>query len=164
MSDLNKWLGIAYEEGKNDCFFLIRNYLIEVYGIWTPNVARPSDFWEDPHLDLYSLYKQTDFQNVFDDHLRVGDILLMPYGTRTNTHAAIVVEGNQILHALPQQLSCLDPLRPRWGRRANVVLRHPKIARPVEGDSVHIHEVIDVELFKNPEFQAAAKRALDGRS
>tara|TARA_R110002074_G_scaffold378696_1_gene556605 strand:+ start:707 stop:1288 length:582 start_codon:yes stop_codon:yes gene_type:complete len=163
MSDLSKWEGIPYQLGENDCFSLIRNYLLETYGVWTPNVARPTDFWEDPNLDLYGLYKQSEFVQIFDVPLEEGDVLLMPYGTSVNTHAAIIVEGNQILHALPGQLSRLDPLHPRWSRRANIILRHPKVFQQKQETPVHVHEVIHAGIFRDPRFEAAAARALEQR-
>lgn len=164
MSDLDKYLGRKYIAGEQDCFSLVREFLADRYNIWIPNVARPDEFWTDVSLDLYGLYKSSDFELISDKRLAVGDVLLMPLGTHVNTHAAVVVEGNQILHHLPNSLSSLAPLRPRWGSRANIILRHPQAHNGRAQKSQHIHEVIDSELFRSPEFQAAIKEVLGPES
>lgn len=159
MSDYHKYLGLPYIPGRQDCYSICRNYLRDTFGIRLPNFARPTNFWEDPHLDLYAMYRRWGFQPVFDEKFKKGDILLMPLGTAVNSHAAVVVEGNQILHHLPNALSSLDPLMPKWGRRANVVLRHPDVKDVVE--KVHLHEVLDADIFRDPKVQEALERALE---
>lgn len=158
MFEFGDLLGRGYVDGKQDCYALVREYFKRRHNLLLPNFARPTRFWEDPHLDLYAGYRSFGFLPVFDVPLQVSDVLLMPLNTVSNTHAAVVVEGNQVLHHLPGQLSCLDPVHPRWSRRANIVLRHPEAKQEVQ--KVHLHEVIDPHLFRDPRAQAAIERVM----
>lgn len=163
MSDYAKWLGRPYRAGQTDCYGLVRDYLFDTYGLLLPNFARPNEFWEDEGLDLYQLYKKIGAEIVIDQPLEVGDVLVMPLGTHRNTHAAVVVEGNQILHHLPNVRSSLDPIYPRWFPRTNVVFRHPYVTqqRKQQESQVHVHEVLDVQLFRDPKFQDQVAKVMD---
>lgn len=159
MSAYDKYLGRSYVPGRQDCYACCREFLWDRFDIRLPNFARPTNFWEDPNLDLYAMYRSWGFAPVFDEATREGDVLLMQLGTPINSHAAVVVANNQILHHPPANLSQLDPLFPKWVRRANIVLRHPKTSLPSE--KVHLHEVFDAQLFHDPEFQNALERAME---
>jgi len=158
---LDKYLGIRYVDGKQDCFSVLRDVLRDRWDILLPNFARPTEFWADPNLDMYAMYARWGFKQIFDEAFQVGDVLLMPLGTSRNTHAAMVVEQNQVLHHPPGQLSRLDPLMPRWGRRANIVLRHPKVTEQKEVSTLHLHEVVDAEIFRNPRVKDVIDRAME---
>ncbi len=158
MSAYDKYLGRPYIAGSQDCYALVREYLQDVYDIRIPNFARPNAFWEDPHLQLYEMHADYGFQLIFDVKLRPGDVLLMPLMTVRESHSAIIVENNQVLHHLPNQLSCVDPL-PKWLRRATRILRHPETSR-MGKEKVHIHEVVDAEILRDPKFQEALDQVL----
>lgn len=157
------YLGLPYVAGLQDCYSVCRRYIQDHYEIRLPNFARPNNFWEDPHLDLYGMYKEFGFELVLDKPFEIGDVLLMPILTKVNSHAALVVEGNQVLHHLPGALSSVDPLLPKWANRANLVLRHPGITsyRKSTTTKVNVHEVIDAEIFRNPKFQKALDDAME---
>lgn len=163
MSEFAKYLGFPYREGKHDCYSVLRNILRDRWAIRLPNFARPTEFWSDPNLDLYSMYAEFGFRQVFDQPFEVGDVLLMPLGTAMNSHAVMVLEDNKILHHLPGQLSSLDPLMPKWGRRGNIVLRHPDVSEKNKNrvETVHLHEVADAEIFRNPRVKDVITRAVD---
>lgn len=163
MSNFHSLIGLPYIDGRQDCYSVVRNYYSMEWGIELPNYARPERFWEDPELDLYSLYKHTGFEPVVDNHnYEVGDAVLMPVLSAMNNHAGVIVDDNQILHHLPDQLSLVDPLRPKWANRVTVHLRHPKIteARKASVEVVHLHEVIDADVLRNPRVQEEIGRAL----
>lgn len=163
MSELNNLLGREYIEGKQDCFSLVREYYRDHWGLHFQNYARPKEFWRDPNLNLYQLYILEGFKPVFDEAPQLGDGLLMPYMTPFATHAGVVAGDNKFLHHLPNQLSTLDPLRPKWSNRATIHLRHPAVTerqKPVK-KTYHLHEVVDAQLFRDPKFQEALERAME---
>ena len=157
MSDYHNLLGRSYEPGRHDCYGVVREYYRQVWGLDLRNYARPDRFWEDPTLDLYSLYRLEGFQPVFDERYEIGDGVLMQILAPINSHAAVVVEDNVILHHLPNKLSGTDALRPKWSNRVTIHLRHPKIAaaRVSKQKTVHLHEVLDADVLRSPEVQAA---------
>jgi cell wall-associated NlpC family hydrolase len=164
MSNYDNLLGLPYEEGQQDCFSLVRRYYRQVWGVDIPNFARPHNFWEDPNLDLYQLYKLAGFEQVFDVPFQKGDGLLMPLFTPFATHGAILAEDNVIIHHLPRRLSNAEPFRPRWSSKVTIVIRHPEVTsqlRKLKPKPTQLHEVLDAQLFRTPEFQEAVARAVD---
>lgn len=162
MSNFSNLIGLPYIPGKQDCFSIGRNYFRQNHALRLRNYARPDRFWEDAQLDLYRFYQREGFKAVVDDSSQIGDVLLMPLHTPFATHACIVVDDNLILHHPPGGLSCVDRMRPRWSNRATVVLRHPTVTinNKVATKTVHLHEVLDADVFRNPEFQRTAARIL----
>lgn len=163
MSELHDYLGIPYLAGRNDCYSVCRNYLRDTYGLNLPNFARPNHFWEDPHLDLYAMYRSWGFELVTSQQYQLGDVFLMPLRTVVNSHAAVVVPGNQILHHLPDSLSRVDPIYPRWGHRATAVIRHPHVTMKLREQTtrVQLHEVLNADIFRDPRFQEALEGQMD---
>jgi len=162
MSDYHKYVGVPYDAGKNDCYSIGRRYFLDTYGLRLRNYARPERFWEDPDLDLYQYYRREGFQPVFDQPYEIGDVLLMPLMTPIATHACIIVDDNLILHHPPGQLSRLDNLHPKWSGRATIHIRHPGVSAKNQQlvEKVHLHEIIDTELFRHPDFQEAVAKAM----
>jgi cell wall-associated NlpC family hydrolase len=151
MFDCRHLIGLPYIEGKQDCYSLVRRYYKEAWNIHLPNLARPTNFWEDPHLDLYEVYSDFGFELVFDKPLQVGDGILMPFFTPINTHAGVLVEPNQFLHHVVGRLSTVEPFSPSWSSRTNAVLRHPSVKEQLK--QVHLHEVGRAHIFRDPRFQ-----------
>lgn len=165
MSNFNNLIGLSYVEEKNDCFSLLVNYFWQVWGIRVPNFARPSRFWEYPNMDIYDQWRMTDFEQVFDQRYQIGDAVLMPILARTNNHGGVIVEDNQILHHLPNRLSSVEPFKPKWADRVTVHLRHPKITEALKStiQTVHLHEVVDAELFRDPRIQREIEKQMGPR-
>lgn len=167
MSKYDSYLGLGYLEGKHDCLSIIRKYYLQEWGIRIPNFARPNKFWNDPSMDFYRMYfRMCGFKLIFDEPLAVGDLLIMPLNTKLDTHGAIVVENNQILHHLPGGRSCLDPLNPRWANRANMIVRHPRVTaqQVANKKQVHLHEVINADILRDPRVQGFVERAMDAEA
>lgn len=141
--------------GRVDCYSCVRDYYAQVWDLDIPNFARPNQFWEDPYLDLYAMYKDVGFKPLIDEEPDIGDALLMQLATPRPAHAAVIVDDNQILHHLPRRLSSIDRLRPHWYSRAVIMIRHPKVRekRLSEQKKVHFHEIVNGPLFRDPGFQ-----------
>lgn len=163
MSAYNNLIGLPYKIGHTDCYSIVRDYYRQVYGLRFRNYARPDHFWEDNGLDLYRMFKLEGAKAVTDDTLEIGDVLLMPLMTPFPTHACILVDNNLVLHHPPGRLSIVEPLR-KWQNRATIVVRHPEVTRinaeRQKEQAVHLHEVINADVFRSPDFQAAVARVL----
>lgn len=157
MSDWLNLVGRDYEAGGQDCYGLVRDYYQQEWDLSLANYARPDRFWEDPSLDLYAAYTREGFQPVFDGCFEIGDAVLMQVLAPINSHAAVIVEDNQILHHLPDKLSGVDALRPKWINRVTVHLRHPWVTERREDthETVHLHEVFNANVLRDPEIQDA---------
>lgn len=162
MFDCSDLIGLPYIPGRQDCFSIGRRFFAKHFGLKIRNYARPDRFWEDPALDLYQLYRREGFKMVADDRIQVGDVLLCSLNTPTATHACIVVADNEVLHHPPGGLSVVERMRPRWTNRAANVIRHPDVTEALKPktQTIHLHEVVDAELFRNPEFQRTVERVL----
>lgn len=162
MFDCSDLIGLEYIPGRQDCFSIGRQFFAKHFGLQIKNYARPDRFWEDPQLDLYQLYRREGFQLVPDDVIKIGDVLLCSLNTSIATHACIVVADNEILHHPPGGLSVVERMRPRWTGRATNVIRHPAVTAALTPkiQTVHLHEVVNADLFRNPEFQRTVARVL----
>lgn len=163
MSNYEEWLGLEYIEGRQDCFSILRGYCEQTYGLEIPNFARPTRFWEDPSLDLYGMYASQGFVQVFDRPIELGDVLLMPIRTAMNSHAAMVVADNLILHHFPGRLSSVESLRPTWANRTTVIIRHPRITafHRQTTKPVSFNEVINVHVLEASAAERGTPRSVD---
>ena len=155
MSLFDNLIGLEYDTGRVDCFSCVRDYYAQVWDLHIPNFARPNQFWEDPNLDLYAMYKDVGFKILIDQDPEIGDALLMQLATPRPAHAAVVVGDNQILHHLPRRLSGIDRLRPHWYNRSVVMLYHPEVRAKKEAgkEKVNFHDIVDIPFFRDPRFQ-----------
>lgn len=153
MLNYEPFLGREYSAGRLDCYSVLRDFIAQEFQLVLPNFARPERFWEDPHLDLYGRYLSQGFKPVLDQPITLGDVLLMPIRTAINSHAAMVVDDNLILHHLPGRISSVDALYPRWARQANVVIRHPLIHTACHPPHVQVpfEEVVNVRARRYSE-------------
>lgn len=161
MSKFDHLLGFKYRAGTQDCLSVIRAYYRDVWGLRIPNYARPTHFWDDPRLDLYQQHYHTNgFELVTVGAPQIGDLFLMPLATQMNTHGAVMVANNLILHHLPDQVSSTENLRPKWWGRVMVHLRHPAItkAQQTTPEVRNVHDILNHHVFRDPGFQAAAAR------
>ena len=166
MSGYDNLIGLPYIDGRQDCFSSVRNYYQNVWGVHLPNFARPDRFWDDPHLNLYGMYASHGFQQIFDRPYNLGDAVLMPLLAPQVSHAGVLVADNQLLHHLPNQLSSIDAFRPKWASRVTIHLRHPKIteAQVAERNPVHLYEVTDADILRNPTVRKKLDELVDTES
>lgn len=143
------YLGLVFDEGNQNCFTLMRQYLFDTYGIDDiPNYACPTDWHLFENYNFLSgLAKINGFYLLEDDaDWCDGDVLLMalqsPHGVAN--HCAVIVEdGKQILHHLTGRLSELSDIRGFWRRATLAVYRHKKIPQQrsntqMIGDLTHV--------------------------
>lgn len=165
MSNFSNLLGLEYDAGMQDCLTCVRDYYRQVWDVWVPNLARPSEFWKDPNLDLYGRYYQEfGFQQIFDVKYQIGDLLLMPLRTRFATHAGVLAEDNKILHHLPGRLSSLDDFRPHWSSKVIIVARHPEVTKKLQRNKQKpklLQEVTNASVLKDPRVEAELKRLVE---
>lgn len=151
MFDYRDLVGLEYRAGRHDCYSCVRNFYRKC-GLTLPNLARPDFFWSDPNLDLYSMYADYGFEQIFDQRPQFGDAVLMPVQTAMNSHAGVIVENGQMLHHFPRQLSRVEAYRPRWSSRTTVHLRHPEVVAALAPTKrvVHLHEVLNAPILRDP--------------
>lgn len=120
-------LGLPYVEGRQDCYGLVRQFYLQVYGINLRNYARPTGF-DHNGLDLIvENFPNEGFYVVTDAELQLGDGLLFGVASDKINHVGVYVGNQQILHHLFNDKSRLDPLDPRWYRRLLGRVRHPDV-------------------------------------
>ncbi len=144
---MHKYLGIPFDEGNQNCFTLMRQYLHDTYNITNiPNYACPTDWFCVKGFDFFGkLAKINDFEFV-EEEWRDGDVLLMaiasPHGVAN--HCAVIVNGGQqILHHVQGRLSELSDIRGFWRRATLGAYRHKAIPDPTI-QTLSLEEVKDV--------------------
>lgn len=161
MSDYDQYLGKRYELGQEDCYGCVRRYLDDIFDIQLPNFARPEGFHNDEFFNFYQMHEDWGFSLVCDKAPRPGDVFLIKLsGGAFSSHCAIMVDGHMILHHLPNTVSRLDRLRPRWIGRVTHHLRHPK-TEPPPLEPVNYHEIAQAHVFQDRDFQKGLSRALE---
>lgn len=137
MYDYQKYCGIEFEEGWQDCYTLAKTFYDEILGVSLRDYARPTYWYLLPDFDFFEkLFEREGFSTVSTNanDVRIGDALLMGMGrTEVANHVAIYVGRGQILHHLTGQKSRLEAYSPRWRTRVMRVIRHPKSETVFEG-------------------------------
>lgn len=137
MHDFQRFCGIEFEEGWQDCYTLAKSFYTEVLGIDLKDYARPSHWYLLPEFNFFErLFEREGFRTVSTNanDVRIGDALLMGIGRSTvANHIAIYVGRGQILHHMTGQKSRLEAYTPRWRTRVLRVIRHPKSEVVFEG-------------------------------
>lgn len=137
MQDFQKYSGIEFEEGWQDCYTLAQTVYADILGLQLRDYARPSRWYMLPEFDFFEkLFPLEGFFTVSTNanDVRIGDALLMGMGrTEVANHVAIYVGRGQILHHLTGQKSRLEAYSPKWRTRVMRVVRHPKAESVFEG-------------------------------
>ncbi len=128
---MQKYLGLRFDEGNQNCFTLMRQYMADTYGIDDiPNYACPTEWFMVKGFDFFSKLAKTNSFELVEGEWRDGDVLLMsimsPHGV-ANHCAVIVNNGQQILHHAEGRFSELSDIRGFWRRATIAVYRHKKI-------------------------------------
>jgi cell wall-associated NlpC family hydrolase len=123
-------LGTPYEDGRNDCYGLLRQYYAEAYGLKLRNYARPIDFAQ--HLNLITENFSNEGFLIVDislDQLELGDVLLFGLNRpKYVNHIGAYVGNGWMIHHLYQRPSSKDALTSSWRQRVVSVVRHPDVA------------------------------------
>jgi cell wall-associated NlpC family hydrolase len=130
MVNYQSLLGRQWEYGVNDCFSLVRDWF-KLQGIKLPDFDRPSDLELCESIFLRHAVA-IGFKEVDSQRRRPGDVLIMRLGTVSPMHAAILMDGNHILHQRQNSLSAIEPLRRYYDQRIAAVFRYAA-GRPTAG-------------------------------
>lgn len=126
-------LGRIYRYGVTDCFALVRDGLAELFDVRIRNRARRWGFWLGDGEPVFESGLAAEGFEVVGDSLgcaRPGDVVLFRVRSRVANHAALVLEGGQMLHHVtpgqpfaPTYMSLIDGSA-RWGTLPLQVARH----------------------------------------
>lgn len=129
LAKIEHLLGIPYEDGRDDCYGLLRRYYFEVYGLQLRNYARPIEFAQ--HLNLIVENFSNEGFCVVDtslDQLELGDGLLFGLNRpKYVNHVAAYVGNGWMIHHLYRKVSSKDAMTPSWRQRVVSVVRHPDV-------------------------------------
>jgi proteasome lid subunit RPN8/RPN11 len=113
--------------GVFDCYSLVRDAFQEHFGKSLPAVPREDAYWTKGQ-DLYGDWlKKLGFQRISASVAKPGDCFLIALpGSPVPSHAGILLEGDMILHHLPNRLSRREPAGV-WAHGADMWVRHPEL-------------------------------------
>ena len=111
--------------GVYDCWGLVMSYYRQTYDIELPDYRVDYPWWEDQYPDnLYQdNWHKCGFRDVTDNP-QPGDVVIMQVQANKWNHAAILLEGNMILHHMYGMLSKRVPYGGYWQDRTVMLLRH----------------------------------------
>ncbi len=136
-------LGVPFVDGREDCFWLMREFFQDNFGLEIPNFARPTGWWDHGANLFMDHYAELGFAPV-NLHPRLwtpGMVLLMAINSKVANHGAILLPNSQILHTLPGGLSRVESYnRPLYRDTTVAVLQHPRVVYDAAADSA----VVDV--------------------
>ncbi|MDR1351493.1 MAG: C40 family peptidase [Zoogloeaceae bacterium] len=119
-------IGRQFHHGVLDCFTLVRDYYREL-GIELPDVKHEDDWWLHGK-DLYRDHLELAGFVVIGDgncrDMRIHDGLLLQVSSPVPNHAAVLVEGGQILQHCQGRLSSRNVYGGYWRDHTTHVLRH----------------------------------------
>lgn len=122
-------LGREFIYGEQDCYSLVRDFFLLNFQLDLPNYARPDEFWKHD-MDMYlERYRKHGFE-LIDCHpsqYEPADVFLMAINSKVANHAAILVEGGQIIHHLWNRLSTKERYGGIWRNTTVAVLRHKDV-------------------------------------
>ncbi len=116
--------GRPFVHGILDCYSLVRDYYQRVMGITLPDYARADDWWQHGGNLYRDNFRAAGFREIELRDAKVGDMILMQVQAPVENHAAILLDGNVILHHLHGRLSCRETYAGYWRKVTRTVLRH----------------------------------------
>ncbi len=125
-----KLIGRGFRHGVTDCYSLIRDWYLENAHIKLPDFIRGWEWWKNGK-DLYlESYSKAGFEEVINEPLERGDLLLFKVRSKVINHAAVYLGDDLILHHPssdkgydPSKLSIREPVN-RWIKFLQKTLRH----------------------------------------
>lgn len=154
-------VGRPFVYGDTDCYGLFRDFYRDNFGILLSDYARVSNWWnEAPELDLFMKnFRAEGFEVITESKqkLRVGDGVLIAYGSRVACHIGVIVAPHRFLHHPPQALSRVDLYAGPWSSRTLAVIRHPEAPAVVEAASVSLADLLPPH--KREKYRDAIQRA-----
>lgn len=115
--------GHEYLHGVYDCWRLVRAYYWQNYNILLEDYARDYDWWKtNPNLYVEQIYSR-GFYDIDEDQLEVGDILIIRLFGTAESHSAVYLGNNQMIHHMNNRLPSVDNFA-KWRRKITRILRH----------------------------------------
>lgn len=133
----------TYVMGESDCYGLIKDLYLNLYGIKLPNFARPKHFF-DPRINVYAkIIAQPCFQErgLCVTDFKEGDILAFRVaGANLVNHVGVYLGNNLFLHQMFDGQPCEENLDERWIRR--LYMTHYHVDVPVVKKKLSILDVM----------------------
>lgn len=121
-------VGRPFAHGVLDCYTLIKDWYKEEMGVELRDYERSDQWWERGE-DLYMRhYEEAGFEQVVDETLVIGDVIIMQIRSKEPNHAAVYIGNGQILHHLYGRLSTRDVYGGYWKETTRLVVRRKKDA------------------------------------
>lgn len=120
--------GRTFAHGVVDCYTLIRDHYAWELGIDIPDFERRDDWWDTPDNLYVDNFAKAGFVEI-PYPPKGNDVLLLHIQTPPEKpcHAGIYLDGNVILHHLPNRLSGKDVYGGYYQRHTVKVLRHKSL-------------------------------------
>lgn len=111
--------------GVYDCWGLVMSYFRQTHDIELHDYRVDYAWWEDQYPDNFykDKWHECGFREVTGEPLP-GDMLIMQVESNKWNHAAILLEGNMILHHLYGRLSNREPWGGYWRERTMKIVRY----------------------------------------
>jgi proteasome lid subunit RPN8/RPN11 len=117
----NKYVGLNFKIGEQDCFTLLRQYYLNELGIFINNYDRSDGWYEKTPQIFLDNYEKEGFIKV--DNIQINDVILVSY-CDFPTHVLIYLGNNQILHHPREKLSTIEIYTESFKRRSHGIFRH----------------------------------------
>ena len=129
--DLINLLNRPYQDGKQDCYGLAREYYKREYGLTLRNYARPIGFDHEGLDLLMDNFAKEGFQVVPTSGIstleKADGLLFSILGSKTANHVGVYIGSGYFIHHLYEKMSKCEALDQRWYQRIALVVRHPDI-------------------------------------
>lgn len=124
-------IGRQFCFGVLDCYTLVRDYYAETFDIHLRDYHRDEKFWEKGQQLYLDNFAKEGFIVIDDPNdLQVGDLLFMTLNNiAVANHAAIVLDGNMILHHPMNRISGKDIYGGYWKKITVKHVRHFSMIR-----------------------------------
>lgn len=116
--------GRPFVHGVLDCYSLVRDWYQDVRGVTLPDFERRDNWWANGGNLYREHFAEAGFREIELRDAQVGDMILMQVQAPVENHAAILLDGNVILHHLHGRLSCRETYTGYWRRVTRSVMRH----------------------------------------
>lgn len=131
-SNNNTYINKAFQIGKVDCFSLVREYYKEEFDIEIPDYPRTEAQLEEYSNMFSKRFNEGNFSIIIDGQitkdnfskLKENDILIFRDKNEKESHMAIYLGGNTILHHRRNKLSCMEPFHQIYKDKTVFTVRH----------------------------------------
>lgn len=129
-NEINKYIGISFEIGVNDCFSLIRNYFYHELGISIQDYYRDSTWIKNSPELFFNNFEKEGFIGVSNKYqeniLQKYDCIFLTYPKVSNFphHVMLYLGNGTVLHHEMNRLSCVEIYEEMDKKNTSLILRH----------------------------------------